>query len=436
MKKVLIIASHFPPSNLAAIHRSRLFAQHLPSFGWEPVILTVHEDYYEEELDWSIVKLLPPGLRVEKVKAFRVTKPRTIGDIGLRGFFQMLSRAVHLVKTEKFDFLYITIPSFYLALLGRLVHLRTGIPYGIDYIDPWVHQFPGTQKKFSRHWWSTKFAKWLEPFAVKKASLITGVAEGYYDGVGERNPHLRSAAFFGAMPYGGEIEDHHKVSQFDLHPYVFEKKKDKIQLVYAGAMWRDTFPVVDKVLQSVAENPELFKNVEFHFIGTGKTPNDPNGYNVRPMAEKWNLWNKNVFEYPKRIPYLDVLIHLQAATGVLIIGSTQPHYTPSKVYQAVLSAKPILAVLHSASTANHVIEHSNAGLVLRFDGEPDLDKVRKTFSAKYAEYASFLNNWNKDIVKHSMLQEYSAQNVTQKLAELLDAAYDKAVDRVPKNIPA
>ena len=161
MKKVLIIASHFPPSNLAAIHRSRLFAQHLPSFGWEPVILTVHEDYYEEELDWSIVKLLPPGLRVEKVKAFRVTKPRTIGDIGLRGFFQMLSRAVHLVKTEKFDFLYITIPSFYLALLGRLVHLRTGIPYGIDYIDPWVHQFPGTQKKFSRHWWSTKFAKWL-----------------------------------------------------------------------------------------------------------------------------------------------------------------------------------------------------------------------------------------------------------------------------------
>ena len=47
-KKVLIIATHFPPSNLAGIHRSRLFAQHLPSFGWTPIILTVDEKYYEE----------------------------------------------------------------------------------------------------------------------------------------------------------------------------------------------------------------------------------------------------------------------------------------------------------------------------------------------------------------------------------------------------
>jgi len=43
-KKVLIISSSFPPSNLAAVHRSRLFAQHLPSFGWEPIILTVDEN--------------------------------------------------------------------------------------------------------------------------------------------------------------------------------------------------------------------------------------------------------------------------------------------------------------------------------------------------------------------------------------------------------
>ena len=68
MKKILIISPHFPPSNLAAVHRSRLFAQHLPSFGWEPVILMVDEKYYEEELDYNLVKLLSPGLRLEKVK--------------------------------------------------------------------------------------------------------------------------------------------------------------------------------------------------------------------------------------------------------------------------------------------------------------------------------------------------------------------------------
>ena len=47
IKKILILYPHFPPSNLAGVHRPRLFAQHLPSFGWQPTILTVHEKYYE-----------------------------------------------------------------------------------------------------------------------------------------------------------------------------------------------------------------------------------------------------------------------------------------------------------------------------------------------------------------------------------------------------
>ncbi|RYG34766.1 MAG: hypothetical protein EOO01_31990, partial [Chitinophagaceae bacterium] len=62
------------------MHRPRLFAQHLPEFGWLPVILTVNEKFYEEKPDWDLVKLLPPGLRIEKVNAMKVGKIRLIGD--------------------------------------------------------------------------------------------------------------------------------------------------------------------------------------------------------------------------------------------------------------------------------------------------------------------------------------------------------------------
>ena len=89
MKKILIISPHYPPSNLAAVHRARLSAQHLPSFGWEPVILTAHEDYYEEKLDWELQKLIPESQHIEKVHAFRITKPRFVGDIGARAFFHL-----------------------------------------------------------------------------------------------------------------------------------------------------------------------------------------------------------------------------------------------------------------------------------------------------------------------------------------------------------
>jgi hypothetical protein len=51
MPNILLISSHYPPSNLTATHRVRLFAKHLPMFGWNPIVLTVDEKIYEEKPD-------------------------------------------------------------------------------------------------------------------------------------------------------------------------------------------------------------------------------------------------------------------------------------------------------------------------------------------------------------------------------------------------
>ncbi|HLP36086.1 hypothetical protein [Lacibacter sp.] len=422
MKKILIIAPHYPPSNLAAVHRSRLFAQHLPAFGWEPIILTVHEDYYEEELDWNLHQLLPTEQRIEKVKALKVTQPRLIGDIGLRAFYQLRKRALELVKQEGIDFVYIPIPSFYVSLIGTYLHNRTGVKYGIDYIDPWVHVFPGSDKLFSRHWFSTRLAKWLEPKAVKQASLITGVAEGYYKAVIERNPALKTTCLFGAMPYGGEANDHNGLQKLNLHPYLFQAN-NKLQFVYAGAMLPKAYAPLEEIFKAIASNKTSFEQVEFHFIGTGKTPNDETGYNIKQLAEKYNLWESVVFEYPKRIPYLDVLVHLAAADAVFILGSTEPHYTPSKSYQAVLSGKPILAVLHEESTAVKVLEESNTGIVLSFAGEAELQKIYKNWMDVFNRFSKYANQFNSSSVKKEAFEQYSAKAVTNQLAILLNQLF-------------
>jgi hypothetical protein len=419
-KKILIISPHFPPSNLAAVHRSRLFAQHLPAFGWEPLILTVDEKYYEEALDPNLSRLLPEGLAIEKVKALAVTRPRLIGDIGLRGFLPLYRKARRLIRQKKIDFLYIPIPSFYTALLGRWLHATTGIKYGIDYIDPWVHRFPGSDRMFSRHWFSSKLSGLLEPIAVKKAALITGVAEGYYKGVLERNPRLEQSCRFGAMPYGGERADHQKVAELGLRPYLFEKRPDKIQLLYAGAMLPKAYGPLEAILKAMKTRPELFGNLEIHFVGTGSTPDDPNGYNIKPLAENYGWWNTVIFEYPRRIPYLDVLVHLEAADGVFILGSTEPHYTPSKVYQGVLSGKPILAVLHTESTAVSVIRTANTGIALAFGGEPEIGKIENEFASVFQEFLVFLKSFDSRQVNTAAFDRYSARNVTAMLAELLE----------------
>jgi len=424
LKKILIISPHFPPSNLAGVHRSRLFAQHLPAFGWEPVILTVDEKYYEEEPDWNLVKLLPKGLRIEKTSAFKITKPRLVGDIGLRAFFQLYKKAKEIIIKDKIEFLYIPVPSFYMALLGRWLHKTTGIKYGIDYIDPWVHNFPGSNKLLSRHWWSTKIAGFLEPFAVKNASLITGVAEAYYIPMLERNPHLKTKVVSGAMPYGGEVLDHAMVKTLNIKPWLFEKNKNKIQLVYAGAMLPKAYKPLEKIMESIVANPKLFNDTEFHFIGTGKTPGDENGFNIKTLAEKYGLWQKVIFEYPKRIPYLDVLVHLDMADGIFILGSTEPHYTPSKVYQGVLSGKPILAVLHKDSTAALVIEQSKTGIVLGID-ENNLEIIKDKFANAFQQFLSMAKDYDVTLTNVEAFDNYSARNVTKKLAALLEEAFGR-----------
>jgi hypothetical protein len=422
IKKILIISPHYPPSNLAAVHRSRLFAQHLPSFGWEPIILCVHEDYYEEKLDWNLYQLLPESQRIEKVKAFAVTKPRLIGDIGLRAFYQLRKKALQLVKNESIDFVYIPIPSFYVSMIGPYLHRKTGVNYGIDYIDPWVHAFPGSDKKFSRHWLSTQLAKYLEPKAVKHASLITGVAEGYYQGVIERNPVLKSTCLFGAMPYGGEKLDHEYVMKKNQASYLFQKNPNVLQLVYAGAFLPKALEPLRQFFAAIAASKEQYQDVLFHFIGTGFSANDSESYRIKPVAEEFGIWNTIIKEYPARIPYLDVLMHLDAADGIFILGSTEAHYTPSKVYQAVLSSKPVLAVLHKESSAANVLERTKAGLVLRFNGEPELDKIRFEFNQLFNEFRSFCELFVPEQVRLSEFDQYSARNVTARLVELLSNA--------------
>jgi glycosyltransferase involved in cell wall biosynthesis len=454
MKNILIISPHYPPSNLAAVHRSRLFAQHLPAFGWNPIILTVHEDCYEEALDWNLHKLIPANQHIEKVSAFKVGKPRLVGDIGLRAYFQLRRRALELIRAEKIDFVYNPIPSFYMALLGPYLFKRTGIPYGIDYIDPWVHQFPGSNKLFSRHWFSTQLAKILEPIAVKHAALITGVSEGYYKPVLDRNPYLKTQALTAAMPYGGEESDHDFIrargKEFSSPPLPSTGKfnpstsstsstPSMIKFIYAGAMLPKAYKPLEEIFKALQSLQPLEPSADklnlseplsttlnlpqpaFHFIGTLGT--------VKPIAEKYGLYGTTVFEHPDRIPYLDVLTQLEAADAVFILGSTEPHYTPSKVYQGVLSGKPILAVLHEQSTAVNILRASNAGIVITMKGEEDLDTLSARFLEGLQAFENFRKAFDPNKINRAAFEQYSAKAVTAQLVEKLDAIVSSTAGR-------
>lgn len=404
------------------MHRARLFAANLKAFGWDPIVLTVHHDDYLETLDWNLAKLVPEDVRVEWVRAasnsLTIGGRRLVGDVILRAYKPLVQRGTDLVKEEGIDFIHALIPSYYGGMIARSIHNRTGIPYGVDYIDPWVE--PIEYPIGSKAWVAQRIARRLEPWSVRRASLITGVAEGYYEAVVERNTHLKNAVT-AAMPYGGDIVDHQRLREIGVEPWLF-KQDGRFRLLYAGALLPQAVAPLDRAFEAIASNREAFSDLELFFVGTGSSPDDTEGYQIRPIAERHGLWGSVVQEHPARIPYLAALAHIEAADGVFIQGSTEPHYTPSKVYQAVLSEKPVLAVLHEASTACDVIRRTGAGRVLAFDGENGLETIRNEFIDTFQSYRDFAHSFDPTSVDHEAFEEYSARRVTGILADALNQA--------------
>jgi len=424
MKTVVIVAPHFPPSNLAGVHRARLLSQHLAEFGWRPIIVTTHWRYYEEALDWELASLIDPALEVIRTAAFPTRPVRIIGDIGVRALPWHFAALKRLCREKRMDFLLLTIPSFFSAVLGQLMWQVAPLPFGIDYIDPWVHSWPGAEVRYSKAWVSYELGNRLEPWAVRNARLITAVAPGYFEGVLERNPHLVRSAVTAAAPYGFSARDFAAPSVAQKSPTMFDPGDGRLHIVYAGALLPKAASVLERLLEGLAalaaRNPLLAGRMRLHFIGTGKSPNDPAGYNVRPVAERLGLASL-VVEHPHRMGYLDVLAHLTKAHAALIVGSTEPHYTPSKVYQSVQSRRPILALLHERSTAVDVLRLSGAGLVVTLSESrlPQVEHVAEALE-RIATVA-----YDADEVDWVAFEAFSARES----AKVVAAAMTEAVER-------
>ena len=431
IKRIALVTGHFPPSNLAAVHRSRLWAQYLPEFGWKPIIVTAHWDYYEERLDPTLLDLVGPDLRVIRTKAMPLRPVRIVGDIGLRALFWHLRALNELVLRKEIDFFHICIPSNYSALLGEMIYRKRKFPFGIDYIDPWVHVWPGTERLFSKAWASCKLASLLEPWAVRNAALITGVAPLYYEFVLERNPHLREQCITAAMPYGNSEADYRYLANSARDTFLFPKHDGQhFHMIYAGAMLPNAYIVLERLLDALTilrdHNSELMERLQIHFVGTGTSPNDPKGYNIQPHVQRYGL-DRWVHEHPNRISYVDVLNHLAHASAILILGSTDPHYTPSKIYQAVQAKRPIFALLHQMSTAVNVLRESRAGTAVAFTGEC-IPSGREVAMA----LADFIRDpkYDAGAVQWDAFEAYSARNSTRILAAAVDNAVDVFKQRI------
>lgn len=426
MKRVALVSGHFAPSNLVGAHRARLWSRYLPEFGWEPIVVTGDPARYEERPDPDLERLVATGLRVIRAPTLPARPIRLVGDIGVRAFWGCYRVLTDLAARGEIDFVLVTIPSNFLAPVGRLIRRRRGVPFGIDYQDPWVNRWPGIDVPLSRAWVSYHLASILEPWSVREASLITGMAPGYVAGMLERNPKVVDNAVIAYMPMGIAPEDYEHVRTLGRAPFLFQPGDGHFHMIYAGALLPAGIAVLDCFLAGLralkARAPDAAARLKVHFVGTGRSPDDPQGHQVRPRAQRMEV-DDMVDEHPQRIGYVDALNHLSRSDAVLVLGSTEAHYTPSKVFQAMLSRRPVFAMLHEDSTAVDMIRSARAGVVVTLTetalpGASDVAVALQSFMTDTIHDA--------DAVDRLAFDAYSARGSTRALATALDLACERA----------
>jgi hypothetical protein len=177
-RKVLIISPHFAPINTPDMQRTRMALPFLRKFGWEPVVLAVTPDMVEGGVLEPLLELTyPADIRVIRVGGIppRYTRRIGFGSLWLRCGRALKKAADELLRTEHFDVVFFSTTQFDMFTLGPKWKARFGVPYVIDYQDPWVNQYysntrvrpPGGWLKFGYSQWC---AKRREPRVLREAS--------------------------------------------------------------------------------------------------------------------------------------------------------------------------------------------------------------------------------------------------------------------------
>jgi hypothetical protein len=95
---------------------------------------------------------------------------------------------------------------------------------------------------------------------------------------------------------------------------------------------------------------------------------------VVPIAASFGVGDL-VTEIPARLDYLDALNVQAHAHALLLLGSSEPHYTPSKVFPALLARKPIVAVYHAASSVVDILDGADATVLTFDEASPVFDRI-------------------------------------------------------------
>lgn len=422
--KVLIISPHFPPTNAPDMQRVRMILPHLAEAGITAEVLAVNSAQVAAPEDPWLVEGLPDDIPIHRVNALDLSwrKIPGLGTLSLRAKRALRKKGDELLKNGKFDLVYFSTTQWPVHSLGPRWKKRFGIPFAMDYHDPWITDYyrenpqvrpPGGPLKY---WLSQRLNVFHEPRVIAQCIGMTSVSPAYPKQLAKRYGKIPPSII---LPFPGDRRDLNRVT--DTTQDLFDPEDQFTHWVYIGAGGAYMESSVRGIFEALQDHPKK-EQLRLHFIGTSYAGAGRGEKSIEPLAKDYGL-ESIVHELPDRIPYSTALRCLLDADALIVPGSNDPGYTASKIYPYLLAGRPMLAVFHQESSVTKIINSVDGGTIVNFDSDTSIKQLAEKIRATAFDE-------NGDIRKVPLDEEafipYDAKSQAQKLGTFFKTCLEES----------
>ncbi|GAB2768513.1 glycosyltransferase family 4 protein [Salinimicrobium soli] len=425
MKKVLIVTYYWPPAGGPGVQRWLKFVKFLPEFGVKPIVYIPENPHYPLQ-DPSLNSEVPENLTILKNAIFEpysaaglFSKKNTetissgiIPEENKQGFLQKLMLFVRgnffipdarkfwvkpsvkflseYLEENQIDTVITTGPPHSLHLIGLGLKKKMKIKWIADFRDPWTQI--GYHKKLKLLPFARRKHERLEKEVLQTADQIITTSfttKKEFEELTNRPIEVITNGY-----------DREKIEQKPLD--------EKFSLAHIGSLLseRDPENLWQAIKELVLENEDFANNFELKLVGAV-------GEQVLGSIQKWGLR-----AYVEKIGYVShsEALQLQKSAQVLLLIEIDREETrgiiPGKIFEYMVSGRPILAVGPEKADIEILVKKTNSGAFFQYSQKEEI----KAFLLQCFE--EFKRG---ELKSHPIgLQEFSRKSLTGKLASLIE----------------
>jgi glycosyltransferase involved in cell wall biosynthesis len=378
MKKVLMVAFHYPPyEGGSGVHRTLKFSRYLPDHGWQPIVLSAHPRAYPH-VGMEDLADIPSEVVVKRAFALDTARHVSLGGRYLRvtalpdqwvsWWWPAVLAGLNLIRKYRPSIVWSTYPIATAHLIGLTLQRLTGIPWIADFRDSM------TEDDYPRDALARRSYQWIERKTVKFCARLVFTAPSTRRMYLDRYPGTVPEKCL-VIPNGYDEENFNDIK---LKEPAIQYNGRSLRLLHAGVIYPD-----DRDPRAFFRALSRLKKAR---LVSGKTlsvdlraSGSEDYYSV--LVNKLEI--EDLVHLLPSLPYRQALQECAAADALLLFQAAScNHQIPAKVYEYLRLRKPILALTsQQGDTAALLRETSGATIIDLSDEEAIYSSMTQFLSA-------------------------------------------------------